>query len=300
MPNYKTHEEHGKMIFPMMDKRIFIPKKDFGIDCYGFDTLLASDFNLFELQHEKHTGIYFKTLLKYIKENKLYTNSEIMAFLYGQLDHFALDVTTHPLIYSLTENIPKKHIFDAHALVEHEIDNYIKQKYNLKDEEYYVWKINSPKLRELINNVYKAVYKKSNVATKYDLGLSLLNVYDKALRKNSLKLTPFVCTLVNTGNVAYNDDSKKNKLLLNLKHKVWKHPETGEEFNKSFDDLWNESFNLSLETIDSVNKYLYDGKELNAKLINDNISLNTGLPCEKGQTNTYAKQYSLGKQKKNR
>lgn len=291
MPNYKTHSIHGELIFPYMNKRIFISKEDFKIYCFGFDTLILSDYQLFELQHKKDTKLYFETLISNIKKNKLQNNSEAMAYLYGQIDHFVLDMTIHPLIYYMTENLPKKHLLDNHALIEHEIDNYIKDKYNYSDEVYSKWEVDDPKLRNLINHIYKLVYKKSKMVLKYDLGIKSINIYDTIARRNAIKITPIICSVLNIGDITYNNDLKKVKPFLNLKHKTWLNPETGKKSHESFDDLWNKSLDLSLETIDQINQYLYDDKDLNVAIIKNNISLNTGLPCENEQHFTYAKKY---------
>ena len=39
-----------------------------------------------------------------------------MAFLYGQLDHFILDMIMHPLIYYMTENMPKENLLEPHVI----------------------------------------------------------------------------------------------------------------------------------------------------------------------------------------
>ena len=109
MPSYKTHAIHGEMILPSISSNIEIQREDLKMFCMGPDALIATDYKIFELQHAKETRNYFKTLLKLIKKNKLQDNSEVMAFLYGQIDHFILDIIMHPLIYYMTEGIPKDH-----------------------------------------------------------------------------------------------------------------------------------------------------------------------------------------------
>ena len=290
MPNYKTHSIHGELLFSLIDKRIFISKEYLKTYCFGFDTLIFSDYALFEKQHKENTKLYFETLLKSIKQNRLQDNSETMAYLYGQIDHFVLDMTIHPLIYYMTENMPKKHILDNHALVEHEIDNYVQNKYNIQDEVYQKWEVNDPKLRNLINHIYMLAYQKSKMVLKYDLGIKSINVYDNLARRNALKVTPIICFIFNIGDITYHKNNK-NKKYLNLKHKPWLNPETGKISCDSFDDLWNKSLDLSLETIDNINHYLYDDKNLNIDIIENDLSLNTGLPCKEGQNFTYTKKY---------
>ena len=134
MPSYKTHAIHGEMILPNIISQTEINKEDLKAFCMGPDALIATDYHVFELQHAKDTRNYFKTLLKLIKKDKLQDNSEVMAFLYGQLDHFILDVIMHPLIYYMTEDMPKEHLMDPHGLVENYIDDYVMSKFNCNDD----------------------------------------------------------------------------------------------------------------------------------------------------------------------
>ena len=137
MPSYKTHAIHGEMVLPKIELKTDINKEDLKTFCMGPDALIATDYKVFELQHAKDTRNYFKTLLKLIKKNNLQDNSEVMAFLYGQLDHFILDIIMHPLIYYMTSDMPQEHLINPHGLVETLIDDYVVQKYNKNDVNYY-------------------------------------------------------------------------------------------------------------------------------------------------------------------
>ena len=78
-----------------------------------------------------------------------------MAFLYGQIDHYILDVVVHPLIYYFTEDIEIKHKFKPHGLIENWIDDYIIKKYG-KDKLLYYRKyfLRNKKLKDSINKLY--------------------------------------------------------------------------------------------------------------------------------------------------
>ena len=78
---------------------------------------------------------------------------------------------------------------------------------------------------------------------------------------------------------------------LNLDHKLWLNPETGEESYASFDNLWEKATEVALETIQDVNMYLYQDKVINNAIINNDTSFNTGLPCKEGQTKRFVKKY---------
>ena len=95
MPSYKTHSIHGELVLNDIDKKVEIDRNDIRTFCFGFDTLIFSDYSLFKYQHRNNTKDYFETLLQLIKEKGLQDNSEVMAFIYGQLDHFVLDIVIH-------------------------------------------------------------------------------------------------------------------------------------------------------------------------------------------------------------
>jgi hypothetical protein len=96
---------------------------------------------------------------------------------------------------------------------------------------------------------------------------------------------------MNIGNFIYEKDLNRILPYLNLTHGVWYNPETGEEYTSSFEDLWEKSMEISLETINDVNMNIYQDKKLSNPLIMNNTSFNTGFSCESGQTLKYVKKY---------
>ena len=292
MPSYKTHAIHGEMILPEINNRIEINKEDLKAFCMGPDALILTDYKLFELQHIRSTRKYFKTLIKLIKDNKLQDNSETMAFLYGQLDHFILDMIMHPLIYYMTENLPKEHLMEPHGIVENLIDDYVVQKFDRNDYVYYhKVTISDRKLIKLVNDAYYKVYHSKNISFKYSMGMILINIYDSLIRRDKSFLAKSVMKLINFGDVSYHNDYKRVLPYLNLEHNLWLNPETGEESHASFDNLWEKASEVALETIQDVNMYLYQDKKLKNSIINNDTSFNTGLPCDKGQTKRFVKKY---------
>lgn len=292
MPSYKTHAIHGEMILPDINKKVDIDKEDIKAYCMGPDALILTDYRLFELQHVKSTRKYFRTLIKLIKQYKLQDNSEAMAFLYGQLDHFILDMIMHPLIYYMTNELPRDYIMEPHGIVENLIDDYVVQKFDRNEDVYYhKVTISSRKLMKLVNDAYEKVYHSKNVSFKYSLGMVLINIYDSLIRRDKLFLAKTVMKLIKFGDVSYHKDYKKVLPYLNLEHNLWLNPETGEESYASFDNLWEKANEVALETIQDVNNYLYQDKRLKNPIIMNDTSFNTGLPCDKGQTLKYVKKY---------
>ena len=292
MPSYKTHAIHGEMVLPKIGLKTDINKEDLKTFCMGPDALIATDYKVFELQHTKDTRNYFKTLLKLIKKNNLQDNSEVMAFLYGQLDHFILDIIMHPLIYYMTSDMPQEHLINPHGLVETLIDDYVVQKYNKNDVNYYrKVSISDRKLIKLINNAYKKVYNTNNASLKYSLGIMLISIYDSLIRRDKLFLAKYIMKLINLGDISYHKDYKDVLPFLNLNNDIWYNPETGIKHNESFDNLWDKASEIALETIDDVNRYLYQDKSIRNPIILDDISFNTGIPCKEGQKLKYFKKY---------
>ena len=292
MPSYKTHAIHGEIVLPSILARTEINKEDLKSYCMGPDALIATDYRIFEMQHIKDTREYFKTLLKLIKKDKLQDNSEVMAFLYGQIDHFILDMIMHPLIYYMTEDMPKEHLMDPHGIVENLIDDYVVWKFDKNDEFYYrKTSISDRKLMKLINDAYKKVYHANNISLKYSFGMTLINIYDSLIRRDKLFLAKSVMKLINLGDISYHKDYKVALPYLNLEHKLWLNPETGEESYASFDNLWDKASEVALETIQDVNMYLYQDKSLRNPIINNDTSFNTGLPCKEGQKKSFVKKY---------
>ncbi len=296
MPNFRTHSIHGELVLPQIDSKVELDREDIKSFCIGPDAMISTDYKTFDYQHAHKTRRYFCTLLNLIKKNKLQDNSETMAFLYGQIDHFILDSVMHPLIYYMTEDIKSKHLLSSHTLVENWIDDYTSQKTGKTDKLYYhKLFIQSKELMKLIDETYKKVYGSLNEGSKYSFGMFATIVFDILAKRNYMLIAPLVIKLANLGDFTYRKDYKRVLPFLNLNREKWYNPETDEESKESFDDLWEKSIDISLETIEDVNNYLYKGKELNNRLISNDISYNTGLSCSKGQKLKFLKRY-----KKNR
>ena len=292
MPSYKTHSIHGELILPDIDQRIEIKKEDLKSYCMGPDAMILTDYKTFDYQHAHKTKDFFMTMLKMLKEKKLLENSEAMAYLYGQLDHFVLDSVMHPFIYYMTEGIKSDNKIPPHGLTEMWMDDYTSQKYGKTDLEYYHKLFMKDKeLRKMVSELYYKVYRVNHEASKYSLGMFAMALFDSLVRKNQMLIAPEIVGLFKTGDFTYQEDLNRVLPYLNLERNPWYNPEIGSQYTDSFDDLWDKSKEISLETIEDVNKYLYQDQPLKNSLINNNTSFNTGLPCELGQSLTYIKKY---------
>lgn len=289
MPGYKSHLVHGELLFNKINKKIDLNKEELKDNCAGPDAFMITDYKTFMMQHSCKTKEFFETLLKFIKINKLYDNPHVMSFLYGQIDHFALDTTLHPFIYYISEGYKNGIILKSHALIEMWIDDYITFKY-LKNRE---TKINSltvdKTLKELIDSIYKKVYNLKDAGLKYNTGIYFNKVINSL--RNPTTLNKFLIKTLKTGDFI----SKKNILrvipFLNKRHELWKNPETNKEYTSSFDELWLKSLIISEELIREANNHIYNDLSINNSLLMKDLSYDTALPCIRKQTLKYIKKY---------
>ena len=151
--------------------------------------------------------------------------------------------------------------------------------------------IRNSELMQLINEVYSKVYGVNNESLNYSRGMFSITIFDTLIRSNAIGIVPLIIEIANIGDFTYKNNLDRVLPYLNLNHDVWYNPETSEECTDSFDDLWNKSIEISLETINDVNEYLYNDKQLKNEFILNDTSWNTGISCEKGQTFRYIKKY---------
>ncbi len=295
MPSYKTHSIHSELVSNMMDKYIIIDSEAMKTYAMGPDVFVVTEKKLFTDQHRTNVKKYFETLIRYIKERKLYENSEVMAFLYGQLDHFVLDATTHPYIYYITTDIKSDNKLNGHALIEMWIDEYYMDAYDKSKKRYYTRnRIIDSDLNKLVDDVYKEVFGLDNVSKKLSKCIWQFKTLDSCVRSNTILIAPPLIKAFNAGDIKYRKDLDRAKSYMNFEHEEWLNPETGEKSNKSFDEMFEESVHTSLEIIKEINDYMYFDKDFNHPLIDNDTCYNTGLPCEKGQTLKYVKKYKKG------
>ena len=284
MPSYKTHSIHGELVFNDMEKRIDLDLEDLKSFSMGPDTLILPDKKAFDIAHKYRVRDYFEMILKRIKEEKLLDNKEVMAFLYGQLDHFILDAITHPLIYYMTEGEKSTHKIKPHGLCEMWIDDYIMNLYDTWELFYYKKKkINDSKLKSIITDVYSNIYNVHDAGNSYEKGIKAMALFDSLIRRNLIGIVPLATFLANTGDIISRKNNSRVEDYINSERGIWYNPETLEMFNDSFFDLFIKAKDISLETIEDVNRYLYDDRLLTTPFIICNISYNTGINCDLGQ-----------------
>ena len=288
MPTYKTHAIHITKCNDYIDKRIALNLEDLKVFSFGPDALVFTDPITFNLQHNKDSRYFFKYLMQEIKNSSNLDNPELIAFLYGQIDHYILDYTFHPFVNYLTTHMKLNKLIHPHMQMEFWIDNYMMDKYGIYDREFFTkTKIEDPETRRIIDETYLNVFRCFFASSKYDVGINALESLETNIRFNDA-ISKRIKSLAD---LTYEKRKKILEVFINKEKKTWLHPINGEKHNESLRELWNNSVALYLETIEDVNKYLYDGKPLRSKILESNSSYDTALDCDGPKKLIYAKKY---------
>ena len=254
--------------------------------------------------HTHNTKDFFIHTIKYIMNNNLKENKQIMSFLYGYICHYYLDTICHPFIYYKTGKLIKKRkntykYNTKHADMEFFIDRYmINKREQISPNKYKIHtqflNVNTfdKDLHNLINNIFK-IYKFkyndiSNIYLKAIKDMKLffrLFCYDRFKIKYYIYLTIDHLTgknITKTNEFSYGGDYKKRINYLNLNNKKWIHPcDKSITSNNSFIDLYNDAINKCTKNIEIINNIINNNKLDIQKLNNifDNTSYLTGLDC---------------------
>ncbi len=288
MPTYKTHAIHITKCNDYIDKRIDLNLTDLKAFSFGPDSLVFTDPVAFNVQHNRDSRYFFLYLMNEIKNENQLDNPELISFLYGQISHYILDYCFHPYVYYLTKNLKLNKLIDPHLQLEFWIDNYIMDKYGIYDKGFLEdVRLDDKHTREIIDDVYFKVYRCLFASAKYDIGINALTSFENKVRFNDR----FAKQIQNLADLTYEKRKKIFEWYLNRDRNTWLHPITGEQHNESLRELWNNAVGLYIETIEDVNRYLYDGKGLNSKILESNSSYDTALDCGVPKKLIFAKKY---------
>ncbi len=290
MPMYKTHAIMSDKSNNYIDKRIDLNVEDLKTFSFGPDSLIYTDPILFNTQHNRNSKLFFECLIKSIKHNKQLDNSELISFLYGQLSHFILDYNFHPYIYYLSSDLKTSRIIGPHVQIELWLDSYIMNKYGINSKNYLNKdSIKNKKAKQIIDDVYYKIFRSLFTSNKYNIGFKITNSLEKDLRRD--KKLNLLLQRCNVGDFNYYDDNMIIDYFLNCERARWTHPVSGVSHNESIDELWNNSVADYIEAIECVNKYLYDDKELDVRLLHDNVSYDTSMEHDTPRRFVYTKKY---------
>ena len=259
--------------------------------------------------HKNNTKDFFINTIKYIVNNHLEDNYEIISYLYGYIGHYALDSTVHPYITYKTGYFNKKrketYKYNAkHSNLENYIDSYfINKNENMKANRFKIHKFCfntkvSDELEEMVSYTLYKTYNFSNMGKLLKKGIFNMKIMYRLFRYDPIGYKKDIYKFIDiflpksvkklyTNSYIYKLD--KNDYYLNLDHKKWCHPRYKDEvYTDSFIDLYNKALDMALNIINEVNKVLYKNKDI--KILDKvflNISMTSGKDCNDKHKNKY-------------
>lgn len=315
MPSIYTHDYFAKDVFKELKdlknvKKINDPKY-YQIFAQSFDHLFCYNFlslkkgkkfrRLGYYAHTHKTWKYFKTIITYIKENKLY-DDENLGYLYGSLTHYALDSTAHPYIHYISGKFYKnnfkatKKYMGIHAKNEIMIDAIYYYKNN--SEKYYKFKLYKElipitkfpeSLKSNIDNAFFKTFNKENLGYIYNKSYNQNHyiykylMYDRTgLKKTLYKIFDFLIPFKKfKANTYSHHITKIDNSVLNIEKNEWLHPLTGEKHNESFYELYDIAYKKVIKYIKKINDYFNDKCKIeDVEKVLGNISYSSGLDVD--------------------
>lgn len=319
MPSFTTHHIFSDLILDKLNKNIknkinnsldiyhvFAQSHDY-LFYYTFGKKASSIKSLGHYAHRNDTQKYLLSIIRYIEDNNLQDNSEVLSYLYGSITHYVLDSTCHPFIFYKTGaynkgNRESKKYNGGHTMMEKTIDaimyeKYYHQKYNHSNLNKLINKpIFTKELLNTINYAYKKTYNKDNIAFYYIKAIKDTKKINTLIVHDLLGIKKILYKLIellsfNNIKITYysNHITKPNYNLLNSENNKWNHPCIKElTYNYSFDDLLNIALKKSINIIEQCNKYF--NKEIDLQDLIDcipNVSYSNGLLLEEYKVMRY-------------
>lgn len=297
MPAYISHAIMANDAFnrAAKDRRIF--KTD--VCCESLKTYsLGVDLSLSVKgldAHNQNTQAFLMNMIKYINDNKLKSNPEIMSFLYGHVFHYFFDTNVHPFINYYSQSCQNVGFINAHNLIEGYLSSYLASRVLKTD----IMKIDAsffaradisdPKVNECIDLVYYKTYKRSFVVNGYKKVLAFFVAVEKLSKSGIFNKK----TLISLSK--FREFLSKNHLdlsdLTNENRELFLNPVTGKKHFESFMDLYERSIEMSLDAIIKINRYLYGNASLSSlEKVFPNLSYDTGCATNLGKKYAYVKQ----------
>jgi len=294
MPALGTHVLHSgnclEKIKPEIEQYGMEVNADFadfvGASAIAHDTLAllpgGGYMQCFADAHEKNTDAFFLAMIDFIRENDLRENADAMAFLYGHIMHYALDTSTHPLIYYMSERHPAKFLvsaLSAHMLFEAWVDTQReKAEPDFDPKLPFRKRVGEGSINGLIDYAYETAHGLKKAAAGYRRGIKIWEFYQFHLRRTMLSFMK-----------KYFGDFAA---MLNPGGETFQHPVTGDDLNATFQQSYDQSLDLACELIAAVNANLYHGagnEDLLKKAFSN--SYDTGVAWDDPRPKQYFKQY---------
>lgn len=249
MANYSSHIIMAEKLYCKLKNKDNINKEYMKLFSCGQD-LTFLNRSYFKETHTGSSRKFFINTIKYIKDNNLQNNELVMSYLYGHISHYAFDITIHPFVGEVLNEIKSKSVIKPHTYLECEMDKYLIKKYGKIDFSFMNRKIiNDKVLRNMINTTYRTTYGFLNVSHLYEAYILLIKTLKYIVNKmyNSKKMLKSISRIN-----SYDNNSKFIKYMNSSKilKKI------------NMNNIFNSSIKLSLNIIKVTNDYLYKNKDI--------------------------------------
>jgi hypothetical protein len=252
---------------------------------------------------KNHTRDFFVNLITEIKRRKLSRNPEILAFLYGFISHYVLDMTMHPYViyktgmYSKSNKSSYKYL-GGHANLELYIDAYLIQtRAKVKPANFKTHLFCFPatsfsdKLNDLLDTAFDMTFNQKQMGHIYQTSIKYSKFLFKYFRNDRTGIKKRLYSLIDLlpinfkmKGVSYHVKLNKNDYYLNLSRDNWNHPiNKSLVYNYSVIELYSIALNKTVKLVNEVDKVLsgkYELEYLN-KLF-PNLSYLSGFDCKLG------------------
>lgn len=228
--------------------------------------------------HREKTGLFFKNVITYIKNNDLQDNSQILAYLYGNITHYVLDSAIHPLVYYKTGRYirgrnDRKQYRGKHSIMELTIDEYmISIRNNMKVHKFKVHDFGIPKikmsneLKGLIECCSYDTYGIKKIGEIMNKSIKTMRIVYRLFRYDRFGVKKFIYNMLDKITfgkfdvlkiTSYKFDYTNYLHYLNLDKDEWFHPVDKEEvLNYSYIELYCIAYKHAIDLINLVNQVL--------------------------------------------
>ena len=250
MPATYTHHEFTKDVYNELNvnNKLNDYQDIFNLFGKSFDVLYFVREKLGHFAHKNNVNLYFQNIIKYIRDNELDNDGEVLAYLYGSICHYVLDSTIHPYIF------------------------YKSGSYNAKNKNTYKYKGKHNYFEYMIDAIY---YQNKNRKTMLK-GYRNYRFVMKHIMESRLGIKKFLYKLIDKtkllkrwelSNTCYHI-KELDYSVLNLEHKKWFYPvDKNTNYHYSVYDLYDISILKAKKLIelieDALNK---DDKTINKVL----------------------------------
>lgn len=315
MPSSITHSYFMKDVYDKLDdsiknKIVLESAKTFaqGPDIFffynmGFGKKSNTFRNNANYMHEHNVNDYFINIVKYIFDNNLFDNDDVVSYLYGSICHYVLDSTMHPYVIYKTGIFDKndKNTYKYNGLhpdMEYYLDAYMifqNEKKEAKEYKMYNYILNNDifddTIVNMINTVIKDTYDIDNMGNIYNKCIKDMKIFYKlfnydpyGIKKLGYSIIDFITPkrFIRKKEFSFYLTHNNKKYYLNLEKATWNHPcDKYETYNYSFIELYVKAIDKACNIIKEMDKIL-NKKKIDIDKISEligNLSYLTGKDC---------------------